>query len=589
MYPRFCESVAWKSRLLALFCVAVFLICALATHPVAEIGMNDDWSYIKSAQILATTGRIVYNGWAAPILGWQLYLGAAFIKLFGPSFTAIRASTVLVALGTTFMVHRTLSRVGINSRNATIGTLSLVLSPLFLPLALSFMSDVGGLFCVVLCFYACLRSLQAKTDFAVLAWLTFAALSNAVLGTVRQASWLGVLIVVPSTIWLLRSRRYVVMAGVLVCATSVMFIYVSLQWFSKQPFSVIEPLITAKIGTQTLYQAAVQFVGLFFAGVMFLLPVVIAFSRGISMRDRRTTDFLIVGGVLCLTIGLLLLWRDPDTFAVLLAPYAGNYVTRRGMVDTTPIQGTRPVVLSWGIRMVLTWTVLAAILQFVAFLRLGRRTMESSPQQSRLSFNNLLVLAVPFLIGYSMLLIPRALSIIAQLMDRYLLPLLFVAMLIALRLFQDRVQAKLPAVSVILTAVFAVYAVVGTHDAFSLYRAKAKAIAELRAAGVPDLSIDGGFEHNAVTQVEQVGYMNNPLLHGPGIVIVPKSSAFPEHCEPALADRTPVIVPGYALSFDPAACGGLSRFAPVAYRDWLRGRNVNIYIVNTFPRPSGQS
>ena len=39
------------------------------------------------------------------MLGWQLYLGALFAKVFGPSFTAIRASTMLVALATIFALY----------------------------------------------------------------------------------------------------------------------------------------------------------------------------------------------------------------------------------------------------------------------------------------------------------------------------------------------------------------------------------------------------------------------------------------------------------------------------------------------------
>ena len=94
--------------------------------------MVDDWSYVRSVRVLAQTGHIVYNGWATAILGWQLFLGALFVKLFGPSFTAIRASTLFISLLTAFLTHRVLVRAGANSRNATVGTLALVLGPLFL-------------------------------------------------------------------------------------------------------------------------------------------------------------------------------------------------------------------------------------------------------------------------------------------------------------------------------------------------------------------------------------------------------------------------------------------------------------------------
>src|SRR5580692_7193080 len=186
-------------------------ICALTVRPFAETGINDDWSYIRTAELLAKSGKIVYNGWATAMLGWQLYLGALFVKLFGFSFTAVRASTLIVAMATAFLLQRTLVRAGIRDWNATLATLTLVLSPLFLPLVFSFMSDVSGVFCVVLCLYMCLRALQAETVRSAIAWIGIASLLNAVGGTARQIAWLGVLVMIPSTLWLLRRKQRVLL------------------------------------------------------------------------------------------------------------------------------------------------------------------------------------------------------------------------------------------------------------------------------------------------------------------------------------------------------------------------------------------
>jgi integrase len=98
------------------------------------MGVCDDWPYILMAQKLAATGHIVYNGWAAPLIGWQLYLGAAFVNLFGMSLTAVRMSTLLVAMVLAFVLQRTLVRANIRERNATLATLAFVLSPLYLVL-----------------------------------------------------------------------------------------------------------------------------------------------------------------------------------------------------------------------------------------------------------------------------------------------------------------------------------------------------------------------------------------------------------------------------------------------------------------------
>lgn len=162
----------------ALLCALALSICVCLTHPVAEIGMNDDWSYISLARHLAETGHISYNGWASPILGVQLIVGALFIKLFGFSFTVTRVPVFLLGIACAALLQRTLVRAGLRDRNATFGTLCIVMSPLFLPLVFSFMTDVPALFFIVLCLYCCLRALQAESIRSALFWLSLGAATN---------------------------------------------------------------------------------------------------------------------------------------------------------------------------------------------------------------------------------------------------------------------------------------------------------------------------------------------------------------------------------------------------------------------------
>ena len=119
-----------RFRIPALFCALAVLLCELVSRPFVNMGICDDGPYILIAQKLAATGHTFYNGNTTPFLGWQLYLGAAFIKLFGFSLTTVRMSTLLVAMALAFLLQRTLVRANISERNATIGTLALVLSPL---------------------------------------------------------------------------------------------------------------------------------------------------------------------------------------------------------------------------------------------------------------------------------------------------------------------------------------------------------------------------------------------------------------------------------------------------------------------------
>ncbi len=131
-------------------CTLIFGACFWAAWPVAGMGFVDDWSYIKSAQVFAQTGHFVYNGWATAMLGWQILWGCLFIHLFGFSFTAARLSIFVIAVISLLLFHAVQLRFGISARNAVIGTLALGLSPLFMPLAASFMSDIPGVFVILL-------------------------------------------------------------------------------------------------------------------------------------------------------------------------------------------------------------------------------------------------------------------------------------------------------------------------------------------------------------------------------------------------------------------------------------------------------
>ena len=564
-----------KSRFLALTCVIALLFSALATYPVAETGMNDDWSYIKTTQIFVQTGHIAYNGWGAMMLGWQLLLGAIFAKLFGPSFTAIRASTLLVALVAAFLTQRVLVRAGATSRNATFGTLAIVLGPLFLPLALSFLTDTGGYFVIVLCLYACLRTVQACTDRAALAWLTFAALSNALGGTVRQIAWLGVLVMVPCAIWLVRRRQRMIVVGAILYLISLIIIFGSLHWFHSQPYSRPEPLIPEHLNSQNLRFLVARCFRAFSSFVLFLLPILLVFLPALSLRTRRTRTLFVVGGLLCAIGGILLQYKN--ILGNLLNP-VGNYILLGdGIADIAALRENGATVLASTVRLVVIAVILLVLLCFSTFLLTSRRRPVLSTQDPlSISWRNLLILIVPFTAAYLALLMPRGAT--SGLYDRYLLPLLLIGVLLLLRLFQDRVQPELPLGCLIFIGLFAVYAIAGTYDNFSAYRAKLTAIATLRAAGIPDAAIDAGFEHNAWLQVERFGFIKDEPQRNPLPV---QFVSIPESCRPTLVELTPVMVPGYRLSGDPEACGGESRFAPVSYRGWLGFHTSTLYILNS--------
>lgn len=564
----------------ALLCPLALVVCTLITRPFIEIGINDDWSYIRSALLLAQTGHITFMGWSTPTLGWQLFLGALFIKLFGFSFSVVRSSVLLLSAVTVYLLHRILVRCGVSEINATIGTLTFALSPLFLPLAFSFMTDIPGLFAIVLCFYLCLRALQAATDSSTFNWIILAAVSNVVFGSVRQTSWLGVIVIVPSTLWLLRSRRIPWVKAGCLWLLSLLCVLACFLWFVHQPFVQVERpvqnILNHKDWNTILRTACFPVLNI----ALYLIPVTAAFITPVWMKTRRARLALCI--VLAATAGLLLtqyvIYLHGDFWLRWLAPWGGNLVTNRGVIDYPEI-GIRPTVLSIHAQIIITLVALVTASACVAciFGSSNSHQPESSTRYRIPTGRELGIFFAPFTIAYFALLMPRA--AIGSFFERYVLPLLAVALVVVLRLYQQKVAPRLPVFSLVCIFIVAAYSVAATHDFYAMQRARLTAINELRAAGIARTAFFGGFAYDAWTQAESWGYLTSRNINlPPGIHPPPPRNPSSRSCAAPYGYLDPAIEPRYALSLDPLTCQSPSGFAPVPYRTWLPPYSGGIYI-----------
>jgi len=59
-----------------------------------------------------------------------------------------------------------------------------------------------------------------------------------------------------------------------------------------------------------------------------------------------------------------------------------------------------------------------------------------------------------------------------------------------------------------------------------------------------------------------------------------QSSSLPGSCEEPENNPIPILLPLFAVSFDPHFGGGLAPFPPIPYRIWLGPQTVTLYIVN---------
>ena len=558
-----------RSRAWAFFCVAVLLLCIVCSWPVAETGMHDDGFYISMARVLAQTGHIHYNGWGAPTLGIQLFVGALFIKLFGFSFTVVRLTTILVALATAALFQRTLVRSGVTEFNAAVGAVTLMTSPVMLPVITSFITDLWCLFAIVLCLYCCLRSLQESEDRTAAFWIAAAAVGNALFGSTRQVAWLGVMVMVPATIYMQRHRRMPRNVGLVSTLASLLFVVGVLHWLAHQTYTLPESLAIDHV-PDVLKRPSI-FVRPALEIPMLCLPVLFALLPRLRNLSRR-------GQWLTATVaGLVLLaaWREHTrgllwSWAVPFNTQYGSLFGPNGVYHLWPVWGVRPTVLPLWFRSFLAIATVSCTFAYIATISERKRIWGSSAR-------SLVGVLAPFSLAYAALLLPRAAKDMT--IDRYLLPLVAVAMIAFLLTFQSGIKRDLPKWSMALAGVVAVYSVLTLQDAFGMYRVVVRAGEELRAAGVPRTAFDGGWEYDGLSQLTVDGY-----VHQIGIRMPPGQQLLFGHrpvgpCELPVAPWIPDVRFEYALSYSATGCGGPTNFPAITYRRFLSPHEVTVYIV----------
>jgi hypothetical protein len=566
----------------ALSCALLLAICLLVIWPIAEIGINDDWSYLLTTQAFVVTHHFIYNGWSTAMLGWQVLWGAFFARLIRPDFVGIRLSTIPIALATAVLYHAILRNFGLNRPHALLGTLTLVLSPLFLALSATFMSDIPGLFVIFLCIYLCQRALAAQDDTHAALWLAAAALTNIGLGTVRQVAWLGVLVIVPCCGWLLRRRRYIVPLTVILWITGGISAKLLVAWFFRHPYSIPLTLFPKSIDATTiaiLFRSSVQLVT---TSLLFILPVLVT---GVAKRwpPSRNRILRIVAVWLIFAMAYTFCKRmgrgDLPDFI-----WSGNIVTPFGIMQGPELFNSVHRIP----RNQLLALFIIVILCTASFLRAISRSRiahTAATEASGFSWRAVNVLLLPFLACYLLLLFPLALITI---FDRYLLVIVAVLLVYSLRLHQERVSQRIPAIATATLVAMAILGVAGTHDLFAMARAEVRLTNELRQAGVPRVEIRGGFDYDTVTQVYTAGYLNDPhLVNPPGAFHrqpLPHVYRDGVYCGDALLPYVPVLKARYAISSDlRSPCFGPTTFAPQTYFTWLPHVRRELFIGSILP------
>ena len=537
----------------SLLCALLVLGAMALTVPVVESGVNDDWSYTKTALDLAQSGHLIYNGWAAAMLGAQAYWGALFIKLFGFTFLAVRLSIAPLAAGCAFLLYALHRRANLSPGLAVFGTLTIVLSPVFVPNAVSFMTEIPAFFLLLASAYGYVRVagvLDQASDNAEVAaawqnqfwggWLLFALLAGLLGGTVRQTDWL--MPILAPMLLLVRRQTFQRLPSVrlpLVLSGGIAFgaaLWIT-AWFNEQPYAVHEdvasgfPRLMMRGASLYLCRLIVRILltlGVLTLPLLVALPVLYRKSLlGQGSRDVRIRDALLLTALFGLLAWMVLGFRWSF-------PWLGNMFFFPYLLGTAPTPPAWVLFVLLPMKFQIIFDIIIIIFASgslalwvtTAYWHPAKTVQGAMPVEMPVAFTLFGFFSAVYLL---LLLLKGLVPDSSAIFDRYLLPMLPAATLGLLVVFHRWTgHGRLPFASWFVLVVFASYGVTQAHDYFAQLRARLAVTSYLEQRAIPRTRILAGFEYDSWTQITVAGHYNDSRIRKPegSYVPPPKSIGF---------------------------------------------------------------
>jgi hypothetical protein len=552
----------------SLLCAGIVLAAILLVNPYVELPFNDDWSYAFTVHKLLQTGHIIYNGWASTALITQAYWGAAWAKILGFSFRTLRFSTVPAAMGSAVLCFLLGRLSGLRPAPAVFAALLLGLSPIFLPLATSFMTDVPGLFFMLLSIYVLAKAAVTGR----VSWLAAGVVAGIIGGMSRQVVWIVPLLIIPYLLWIQRNDRRFCAAAIAGWILVLIDVIATQSWFSRQNDVVTDPTFTVCL------QSAMNnpWIGLESTGrfiltlFLFTLPISLSLVILVANACRRRIRLL----MFCILVGVALALIVHFHPKLLLWPWSPNLIWPDGVLISDELSGHAPTamppwfVTAWS---VLVFIILGASLAPLFDFATRRRNLVTLAWRTLFPKNNDAVLIILAMVGIAYLMLLCVCSMRMIFFDRYSLPLIPIVSIFTLlyvqRSFPDsRIRRVTFTICSIVLALYTTFSLAATADLFAMDRARLKAINMLCNAGVAPNAIAAGFEYDCWTQLRLKGVLNSP-----------RASHHSQPIKPELG-LTPVLWCLYRVEYTPASDVHPSQFPPVRYTSWLPPFHRAIYI-----------
>jgi hypothetical protein len=488
-------------------------------RPWGDFPLNDDFIYARFARAFAEHGTLRLDVPTVASAIGQSVLVAPFLRCLGFSHTLLRVLSMLVGVLGLWGIDRLLAmaRVGAGARFAVVLTLGL--SPIYLYLQTTFMTDLWGHVAAllgVLGWFGARARAEARGSASVVSPLAAIGVGALIGASFWSRQFCAVAFPAVAGASLLRllvydTARLRASLGALLAGSAVFALLIRAYFPWAQSTGNLRPEFSQPLAALWRIEPVAWLIGaanLLVYATAFFAPVLalLAWPR----RSRKGLTAVAVGLVGLALVGWALLQTHAETESAPAAslhrvfPFAGNVLYNAGLGPITltdvyqlDLGGPRWPTSVWiGIQLVLF--ALAALWAPV-LLALRRLVSRERPALAvELS-------AFAVLFGAASLLVPLQAYKFAV-FDRYYLPCLFaLAIVLAQALGEGpppRRWRAAPFAALLLPLVLFSFA--GLHDQFRWNEARWALVARAQALGVRPTNLDGGYEVNGWLAVDAV-------------------------------------------------------------------------------------
>lgn len=158
-------------------CVGLFALMVILINPLHNFPIGDDWEYARSVERLLATGQFYRSPMVQATVFAHVLWGALFARVMGFSFISLRLSTLPLAALALAAFYGVLGQLGFSLGQRLLGTLTLMVAPLFVFYTHTFNTEVPFLSWLLLGLWCTLRGLRLGRLRWVLAGSVFAAVA----------------------------------------------------------------------------------------------------------------------------------------------------------------------------------------------------------------------------------------------------------------------------------------------------------------------------------------------------------------------------------------------------------------------------